>query len=102
MILFIRHQGGKFKDDHDENYDIMCTFPQCDGTVETIHSSVPEVAGIAQATMTHMETEGLPALKEVLQAHGSDPEFQAATQPSDFLPGDLFTTTIVSCYDRNH
>lgn len=72
LVSLSGQRGKKIKDDHYGNFDLLCIYQQRDDIVETVYSSLLEVAAIVYATTTHMTSEKTPSLRAILQAQTSE------------------------------
>lgn len=78
MMMSIAEKGRKKIAVHqDGDSDSSDTWQQCDDTVETVHSDLPEIAPSEHKTKTHTAIEGATTFEEVLQVHAPDLECTA-------------------------
>lgn len=70
--------------DHDGIFDWSRICQQCDDTVKMANSTLPEVAAIAHARMTHIVAEENEIVGELLQAQDSDRELPASATTVGF------------------
>lgn len=78
LVSVIEHREEKINDDHVSNFNSLFTCQQCDDTPQNVNCALLEVVVIAHYTTTHMATEKNWKLEEILQAHASLGEGQAA------------------------
>lgn len=88
MLMTLIDHRRKLNNDHDENPDLLYICHQYDDTAKPENSTLMEVAVIAQATITNMETKK-PAIGEVRQGQASDGERQDCAQAVGF-PASIF------------
>lgn len=101
VVSLVEHGGGKIKDDHDRNTDLLCNCQQCDDAFESVNRALSEVAAITYANRMHKATKESTTLEEFLQVQASDHECQTATQTVELPTSFLRTTRTVAWYDKH-
>lgn len=100
-VSSVEQRAGNINEDHDGNSHLICIFQQCDETVTTKNSKLPEVVALIHTTKTNTVTVETPRLKRFLQAQAADLESQALTHTVRLTTSLVTYTATVPRYDRH-